>query len=128
MPKTTSSGKPKQSELPGTVQRSPAKAQRTFAKTHDQREPLGLAYWGGFLYRWTGANLFEYDTKVADSALPLASGAAAVHPGSPASPRAAMPPLVKVQAFPLSFPAAARGRPKNHGPGSPHVDRAGRPA
>ena len=35
MPKTTSSGKPKKNELPGTVQRSPAKAQRTFAKTHD---------------------------------------------------------------------------------------------
>lgn len=35
MPKTTKSGKPKQSELPGTLQRSDAKAQRTFAKAHD---------------------------------------------------------------------------------------------
>ncbi len=35
MPKTTKSGKPKQSELPDTLKRSPAKAQRTFAKTHD---------------------------------------------------------------------------------------------
>jgi cation transport regulator ChaB len=35
MPKTTSGGQPKQDELPGTVQRSPAKAQRTFAKAHD---------------------------------------------------------------------------------------------
>jgi cation transport regulator ChaB len=35
MPKTTSSGKPKKNELPGTIQRSPAKAQRTFAKAHD---------------------------------------------------------------------------------------------
>jgi cation transport regulator ChaB len=35
MPKTTSSGKPKKSELPGTIRRSPAKAQRTFAKAHD---------------------------------------------------------------------------------------------
>lgn len=35
MPKTTKSGKPKNEELPGTLQRSPAKAQRTFAKTHD---------------------------------------------------------------------------------------------
>ena len=35
MPKTTSSGKPRQDELPGTLQRSPAKAQRTFAKAHD---------------------------------------------------------------------------------------------
>ena len=35
MPKTTKSGKPKQSELPSTLQRSPDKAQRTFAKTYD---------------------------------------------------------------------------------------------
>lgn len=35
MPKTTSSGKPKRSELPGTLERSEAKAQRTFAKAHD---------------------------------------------------------------------------------------------
>jgi cation transport regulator ChaB len=35
MPKTTRDGKPKQSELPGTLKRSPAKAQRTFAKAHD---------------------------------------------------------------------------------------------
>ncbi len=35
MPKTTQSGRPKQSELPETIKRSRAKAQRTFAKTHD---------------------------------------------------------------------------------------------
>ncbi|NLT06528.1 MAG: cation transport regulator ChaB [Solirubrobacterales bacterium] len=35
MPKTTKSGKAKQSELPDTLKRSPAKAQRTFAKAHD---------------------------------------------------------------------------------------------
>jgi cation transport regulator ChaB len=35
MPKTTKSGKAKQDELPSTLQRSPAKAQRTFAKAHD---------------------------------------------------------------------------------------------
>ena len=35
MPKTTKSGKAKQSELPSTLQRSDAKAQRTFAKAHD---------------------------------------------------------------------------------------------
>ncbi|MDQ3610520.1 MAG: ChaB family protein [Actinomycetota bacterium] len=35
MPKTTGSGKPKQDELPATLKRSPAKAQRTFAKVHD---------------------------------------------------------------------------------------------
>src|SRR3978361_1549942 len=35
MPKPTKSGKAKQSELPSTLQRSPKKAQRTFAKAHD---------------------------------------------------------------------------------------------
>ena len=35
MPKTTKSGQPKRSELPDTLKRSPAKAQRTFAKAHD---------------------------------------------------------------------------------------------
>ena len=35
MPKTTKSGKVKKDELPSTLQRSPAKAQRTFAKTYD---------------------------------------------------------------------------------------------
>ena len=35
MPKTSKSGKPKKEELPSTLQRSPAKAQRTFAKAHD---------------------------------------------------------------------------------------------
>ena len=35
MPKTTKGGKAKQDELPSTLQRSPEKAQRTFAKAHD---------------------------------------------------------------------------------------------
>ena len=35
MPKTTKSGKARKDELPSTLQRSPAKAQRTFAKTYD---------------------------------------------------------------------------------------------
>ena len=35
MPKTTKSGKAKKEELPSTLKRSPAKAQRTFAKAHD---------------------------------------------------------------------------------------------
>ncbi|NMO01825.1 cation transport regulator ChaB [Gordonia sp. TBRC 11910] len=35
MPKTTQNGAAKQSELPATIERSPAKAQRTFAKAHD---------------------------------------------------------------------------------------------
>jgi cation transport regulator ChaB len=36
MPKTTSSGRPKKGELPGPLQRSSAKAQRTWAKAHDR--------------------------------------------------------------------------------------------
>jgi cation transport regulator ChaB len=35
MPKTTKSGSARKSELPSTLQKSPAKAQRTFAKAHD---------------------------------------------------------------------------------------------
>ena len=35
MPKTTKGGKAKKSELPSTLKKSPAKAQRTFAKVHD---------------------------------------------------------------------------------------------
>jgi cation transport regulator ChaB len=35
MPKTTRGGKPKKDELPSTLQRSNAKAQRTFTKAHD---------------------------------------------------------------------------------------------
>ena len=35
MPKTTKTGKPRQEELPSTLKKSPAKAQRTFAKVHD---------------------------------------------------------------------------------------------
>jgi len=35
MPKTTKSGQPVEEELPGTIKRSPEKAQRTFAKAHD---------------------------------------------------------------------------------------------
>lgn len=35
MPKTTTSGRPKTDELPSTLRRSSAKAQRTFTKAHD---------------------------------------------------------------------------------------------
>ena len=35
MPMTRSNGEPIKSELPGTIQRSPKKAQETFAKAHD---------------------------------------------------------------------------------------------
>jgi len=35
MPKTTKKGTPKKDELPSTLERSPDKAQRTYAKTYD---------------------------------------------------------------------------------------------
>lgn len=35
MPKTRKNGQPVKEELPGTIRRSPEKAQRTFAKAHD---------------------------------------------------------------------------------------------
>ncbi len=35
MPKTTKSDQPRAEELPGTLKRSPRKAQETFAKAHD---------------------------------------------------------------------------------------------
>jgi cation transport regulator ChaB len=35
MPKIDKNGKPIKEELPGTIKRSPAKAQRTFAEAHD---------------------------------------------------------------------------------------------
>jgi cation transport regulator ChaB len=35
MPKTRKSGEPIKKELPGTIRRSPKKAQETFAKAHD---------------------------------------------------------------------------------------------
>jgi len=35
VPKTTRDGKPRAEELPGTLKRSPAQAQQTFAKAHD---------------------------------------------------------------------------------------------
>lgn len=35
MPKTTKDGRAKKRELPGTLKKSPPKAQRTFTKVHD---------------------------------------------------------------------------------------------
>jgi cation transport regulator ChaB len=35
MPKTNKGGQPRKEELPGTLRRSPKKAQETFAKAHD---------------------------------------------------------------------------------------------
>ena len=64
MPKTTKSGKVRQSELPETLQRSPAKAQRTFAKTHDSAaEQYGE---GERAHRTAYAQLKETFEKVGD--------------------------------------------------------------
>lgn len=64
MPKTTKSGEPRQSELPDTLKRSPAKAQRTFAKTHDSAaEQYGE---GGRAHRTAYAALKHSFEKVGD--------------------------------------------------------------
>jgi hypothetical protein len=64
MPKTTRDGKAKQSELPDTLKRSPAKAQRQFAKTHDAAaEEYGE---GERAYRTAYASLKHNFEKVGD--------------------------------------------------------------
>ena len=68
MPKTTSEGKPKQSELPDTLRRSSAKAQRTFAKAHDAAvEQYGE---GERAHRTAYAALKQSYEKVGDRWLP----------------------------------------------------------
>ena len=64
MPKTIKSGKPKQSELPETLKKSPKKAQRQFAKTHDAAaEQYGE---GERAYRTAYASLKNNFEKVGD--------------------------------------------------------------
>ena len=64
MPKTTSSGKPKKDELPDTLKRSPKKAQRQFAKTHDSAaEQYGE---GELAHRTAYASLKHNFEKVGD--------------------------------------------------------------
>ena len=64
MPKTTRSGKPKKSELPDTLKRSPKKAQRQFAKTHDSAaEQYGE---GELAHRTAYASLKHNFEKVGD--------------------------------------------------------------
>jgi hypothetical protein len=68
MPKTTKGGKPKSDELPGTLQRSNAKAQRTFAKAHDAgADEYGS---GGRAHRVAYAALKRSFEKVGDRWLP----------------------------------------------------------
>ena len=64
MPKTNKSGEPKPSELPDTLKRSPKKAQRQFAKTHDSAaEQYGE---GERAYRTAYASLKHSFEKVGD--------------------------------------------------------------
>jgi hypothetical protein len=64
VPKMTKGGKPKQSELPETLKRSPAKAQRQFAKTHDTAaEQYGE---GELAYRTAYSSLKHNFEKVGD--------------------------------------------------------------
>jgi cation transport regulator ChaB len=64
MPKVTKSGEVKRSELPDTLKRSPAKAQRQFAKTHDSAaEQYGE---GERAYRTAYASLKHDFEKVGD--------------------------------------------------------------
>src|SRR5919199_4328460 len=64
MPKTTRDGRVKESELPETLKRSPAKAQRQFAKTHDSAvEQYGE---GERAYRTAYASLKHNFEKVGD--------------------------------------------------------------
>lgn len=64
MPKTNKDGQPKPSELPDTLKRSPKKAQRQFAKTHDAAaEQYGE---GEQAYRTAYASLKHNFEKVGD--------------------------------------------------------------
>ncbi|GAA2141998.1 ChaB family protein [Actinomadura napierensis] len=73
MPKTTSKGKAKKEELPDTVKRSDAKAQRTFAKAHDSAaEEYGE---GQRAHRVAYSALKHTHEKVGDHWEPKAKGA-----------------------------------------------------
>ncbi|MFA1546081.1 ChaB family protein [Actinomadura chokoriensis] len=73
MPKTTRQGKAKKSELPDTIKRSDAKAQRTFAKAHDSAvEEYGE---GQRAHRVAYAALKHTHEKVGDHWEPKAKGA-----------------------------------------------------
>jgi cation transport regulator ChaB len=72
MPKTTRGGKVKESELPDTLKRSSAKAQRTFAKTHDSAaEEYGE---GERAHRTAYASLKHSFEKVGDHWEPKENG------------------------------------------------------
>lgn len=73
MPKSTSKGEAKKSELPDTIKRSDAKAQRTFAKAHDSAvEEYGE---GQRAHRVAYAALKHTHEKVGDHWEPKEKGA-----------------------------------------------------
>ena len=73
MPKTTRGGRPKKDELPDTIKRSDAKAQRTFAKAHDSAvKEYGE---GQRAHRVAYAALKHTHEKVGDHWEPKAGGA-----------------------------------------------------
>jgi cation transport regulator ChaB len=86
MPKTTKGGAVRRSELPDTLKRSPAKAQRQFAKTHDSAaEQYGE---GERAYRTAYASLKHNFEKVGDHWEPKRE------PG-PSDPRSKKPTAAK---------------------------------
>jgi cation transport regulator ChaB len=75
MPKSTRKGQAKKSELPETIKRSDAKAQRTFAKAHDSAaEEYGE---GQRAHRIAYSALKHTHEKVGDHWEPKARGAKA---------------------------------------------------
>ena len=73
MPKSTRGGRPKKDELPDTIKRSDAKAQRTFAKAHDSAvKEYGE---GQRAHRVAYAALKHTHEKVGDHWEPKAGGA-----------------------------------------------------
>ena len=89
MPKTTRDGRPKQSELPSTLRKSPPKAQRTFTKAHDAAaEQYGE---GARAHRTAYAALKRSYEKVGDHWEPKASTGDSDVPAGPRGSRRGRP-------------------------------------
>lgn len=81
MPQTTRKGEAKKSELPDTIKRSDAKAQRTFAKAHDSAvEEYGE---GQRAHRVAYAALKHTHEKVGDHWEPKNKGSAVIEAPRP---------------------------------------------
>jgi cation transport regulator ChaB len=86
MPKTTKGGRPRKEELPDTLKRSPKKAQRTWAKAHDNAvEQYGE---GERAHRTAFAALKHTHKKVDDRWVPKDGK-------GPSDPRSKQPPGAK---------------------------------